>query len=120
MNLLLADALFPITSYIGFVESDCARAAEEYWAWQKPLWDRQCKPFVRREVLGDLRTVLAALLPLSDSYRRTLFVPTRGAWTAVFGNRVEGTDVATPISVLARRSGVRAVRIGAVPNTRRR
>jgi hypothetical protein len=142
-KLLLDDRFAPITSCIGFLETDHARAVEAFANWQhdvfKPgaaeeAWGKLTDgatrilggpleiagpPTIRtRSVPGPLSRALEALSPLSAGpTRRFLWVPTRSGWTAYFDNLLHGTDATGPMSVLARRLKCRGLKVAATPDS---
>ncbi len=121
MRLLFDDRLAPITSTIGFLETDAGSAAAAFERWHKPLWERRGLRLTTREVVGDLETALLSLLPLSIvERRRYLFIPTQSGWSAYIDNGAQGTDAVSVTSYLAQQIGCRGLRVTVVPNTIRR
>lgn len=122
MTLLFDDSLFPLTSTIGFVRAAAPKAVDSYLEWQVPL-RRAAGRTVTAESLagsGGLRPLLLQLLPLRRGEpNRMLFVPTAGEWTAYFDNLATGPDVLPIIRHLAIALNCPAVRLTAVPHTRR-
>lgn len=117
MNLLFDDRLAPITSEIGFLEADYTAAAQAFVDWLSPLEEPYGFAFRQRPVAGSLEDVLQTLLPLTDTDRlRSLFVPTRGQWTAFFDNLWRGTDTGA-VGVIATKLRCRGLRVAAIPNT---
>ncbi len=116
MPTLLQDALLPLTSTIGFVEADCARAAAAYLAWRNSIKDGDwVTRFTSRPVAGTLSEVLRGLLPLKQvEANRRVFVPTSGAWTAYFDNGWTGADPFPVLSCLLDALRCRAVRMTSV------
>jgi hypothetical protein len=118
LRFLLDDRLAPITSEIGFLETDHRRAAKGFLDWHAPLQNPLGRMLSRRAVSGTLETVLRALLPLTSvERRRELFVPTASRWTAYFDNGYRGTDAMPVMSYLAKSLGCRGLRVVAVPHT---
>jgi hypothetical protein len=118
-GLLLEDRWAPVTSEMGFLETDAEHAARAYTAWQAglPMNDGVAIE-VRPVTAGSLEQALSALLPLTDSeIQRHLFIPTRSPWTAYVENGLRGTDASSAMAVMARRLGCRGMRVVAVPNT---
>jgi hypothetical protein len=119
MKLLLDDEYAPITSQIGFLEVDPARAIDAYASWQQQIQAERGVKIERREVAGPLAKALESLLPLTTpERRRTLLVPTKSAWTAYFDNGNRGTDAFPPMSHLAQELKCRALKLSAVPDTK--
>ena len=120
-QLLLEDRWAPITSDMGFLESDAKRAAQALSSWQGGLLASEGVTVEVRPVAGSLEQVLSALLPLTDGEKqRHLFIPTRSAWTAYFDNGYRGTDAVSAMSYLAQMLGCRGMRVGTVPHTLRK
>ncbi|HZH76450.1 MAG TPA: hypothetical protein VEY88_10470 [Archangium sp.] len=120
-ELLLEDRWAPVTSDMGFLETDAERAARAFSSWQGGLVAPDGMTVEVRPVAGSLEQVLSTLLPLTDGEkRRHLFIPTRSAWTAYFDNGYRGTDAVSVMSYLAQLMGCRGMRVGAVPHTFRK
>jgi hypothetical protein len=120
-GLLLEDRWAPITSEMGFLETDAAQAARFFAAWQGELMAPRGIAVGMRPVSGTLEQVLATLLPItSPETRRDLFVPTRSPWTAYVENGWGGTDAASVMRHMSRTIGCRGLRVVAVPNTYRK
>jgi hypothetical protein len=119
-GLLLEDRWAPVTSELGFLETDAAHAARAFAAWQGKLQAGRGIAVEARPVSGSLEHVLSTLLPLSDpEVQRYLFLPTRSAWTAYLENSWRGTDAASSMAYMARTLGCRGMRVVAVPHTLR-
>lgn len=117
MNLLLHDQFAPITSTIGFIETDLQNAVASFLRWQEPIQAPRGVVLAAREIEGDLPAALSALPPLTSvEARRFLFVPTAGPWVAFFDNSRRGTDATGPMAYLARTVRCRALRLVAVPH----
>jgi hypothetical protein len=117
-GLLLDDRWAPVTSEMGFLETDAEHAARAYAAWQAGLLAPDGVAVEVRPVTGSLEQALSTLLPLTDSEtQRHLFIPTRSPWTAYVENGWRGTDAAGPMRYMARTLGCRCLRVVAVPNT---
>ena len=120
-GLLLDDRWAPITSEMGFLETDAEHAARAFAAWQAGLLAPRGIAVEVRPVSGSLEQALSALLPLtSPESRRDLFIPTRSPWTAYVENGWGGTDAASPMGYMARTLGCRGLRVVAVPHTIRK
>jgi hypothetical protein len=118
---LLDDRYAPITSEIGFLECDAKAAADAFQGWQTPIQSGRGVCLSRREVVGDLRTKILNLLPLTSvEARRFLFSPTAGNWTAYLDNGWRGTDVFSTVSHLATTVGCRGIRAVSIPHTMRK
>lgn len=121
MKLLFDDRLAPITSSIGFLETDSLKAVASFVEWQAPLLEPEGRKLEVRPVSGPFEALLRDLLPLTNGERRRyLFVPTRGAWTAFLDNGYDGGDVAGPMAVLSENLRCRGIRITAQPNSIRK
>jgi hypothetical protein len=119
-GLLLDDRWAPVTSEMGFLETDAAHAARAFAAWQQGLLASDGVTVAVRPVTGSLEQVLSTLLPLTDSEtQRHLFIPTRGAWTGYIENAYRGTDAASAMAYMARTLGCRGLRVVTVPHTYR-
>ena len=119
-GLLLEDRWAPVTSEMGFLETDAEHAARAFATWQRGLLTPRGFTVEVRPVSGSLEQALSALLPLtSPETQRHLFIPTRSAWTAYVENGWTGTDAASPMRYMARRLSCRGLRVVAVPHTLR-
>jgi hypothetical protein len=117
MRELLGGELGPVTWEIGFLETEAARAAEQFAAWQSSLSKLGLVKYMTRPIQGALRSLLCELAPLTSVQReRFLFAPTRSRWTAYFDNGHQGTDAVSAVSVLARDLGCRGIRAVATPD----
>jgi hypothetical protein len=120
-GLLLDDRWAPITSEMGFLETDAEHAARAFAAWQAGLLAPRGIAVEVRSVSGTLEQALSALLPLtSPETRRDLFMSTRSSWTAYVENGWGGTDAASAMGYMARTLGCRGMRVVAVPHTLRK
>jgi hypothetical protein len=119
-GLLLEDRWAPVTSTMGFLELGAEQAAQAFATWHREVLTPRGITVEVLPVAGTLEQVLSSLLPLtSGERRRHLFIPTRSAWTAYVSDQWTGTDAASPMSVMARRLGIRCLRVVAVPHTLR-
>lgn len=119
-GLLLDDRWAPVTSEMGFLETDAEHAARAFAAWQAGLEARRGIAVEVHPASGTLEQTLSALLPLTSPERqRYLFLPTRSTWTGYVENARGGTDAASAMAVMARTLGCRGLRVVAVPNTYR-
>ena len=119
-GLLLEDRWAPVTSTMGFLELGVEQAAQAFATWHRELMTPRGISVEVLPVTGTLEQVLSRLLPLtSGERRRHLFIPTRSAWTAYVADQWTGTDAASPMSTMARRLGIRCLRVVAVPHTLR-
>src|SRR3954469_7396442 len=119
-GLLLEDRWAPVTSTMGFLELGAEQAAQAFATWQRELATSRGFTIEVLPVSGTLEQVLSSLLPLSGGEtQRDLFIPTRSAWTAYVSSQWTGTDAASPMRVMARRLGIRCLRVVAVPHTLR-
>jgi hypothetical protein len=120
-GLLLDDRWAPVTSEMGFLETDAEHAARAFATWQGGLLAPVGVTVETRPVTGSLEQVLSTLLPLTDSEtQRHLFIPTRSAWTAYVENAKGGTDAASAMGYMAQTLGCRGLRVVAVPDTLRK
>lgn len=120
-GLLLDDRWAPVTSEMGFLETDAENAARAFAAWQAGLLASRGVAVEVRPVRGTLEQSLSALLPLTTpEVRRYLFIPTRSPWTAYVENTRGGTDAASAMGYMARTLGCRGMRVVAVPHTYRK
>jgi hypothetical protein len=119
-GLLLEDRWAPVTSTLGFLELGVEQAAQAFAAWHREVMTPRGITVEVLPVTGTLEQALSRLLPLtSGERRRHLFIPTRSAWTAYVADQWTGTDAASPMSTMARRLGIRCLRVVAVPHTLR-
>jgi hypothetical protein len=117
MDLLFQDRLAPITSSIGFIETDLGNAVDGFCRWMEPIQTSRGVVLTRRTLEGGLWAALLALQPLTSvESRRFLFVPTGSRWTAFFDNGHHGPDPTGPMAYLARTMGHRALRVVAIPH----
>ncbi len=108
---LLDDRFAPITSEIGFLETDSRSVAEAYLEWVQPIHAKRNVRHLRSEVNGSFAANLQSLLPLTSVERlRFLFLPTKSDWTAYFDNGWRGTDVYSAVSYLCQKLGCRGIR----------
>jgi hypothetical protein len=120
-GLLFDDRWAPVTSELGFLETDAENAARAYAAWWAGLLAPRGLAVEVRSVSGTLEQALSALLPLTTpEKRRHLFMPTRSPWTAYIDNGWQGTDAASAMGYMARTLGCRGMRVVAVPHTLRK
>ena len=120
-GLLLDDRWAPVTSTMGFLETDAEHAARAFAAWQAGLLAPRGIAVEVRPVSGTLEQALSALLPLTTPERRRhLFMPTRSPWTAYVDNARGGTDATSVMRYMARTLGCRSLRVVAVPHTYRK
>jgi hypothetical protein len=120
-GLLLDDRWAPVTSEMGFLETDAEQAARAFAAWQQGLLASDGVTVTVRPVTGSLEQVLSALLPLTDSEtQRHLFIPTRSVWTGYVENSYRGTDATSAMAYMARTISCRGLRVVAVPHTLRK
>jgi hypothetical protein len=117
-GLLLDDRWAPVTSEMGFLETDAQHAARALAAWQAGLLAADGVTVETHPITGSLEQVLSTLLPLtSGETARYLFLPTRSVWTGYVNSGWGGTDAASAMSVMARKLGCRGLRVVAVPHT---
>jgi hypothetical protein len=120
MKLLLDDRWAPITSEMGFLETDADHAARALTTWRAGLQAPRGIAVEARLVSGSLEQALSTLLPMtSPETRRELFIPTRSPWTAYVENGWGGTDAGSVMRYMARTLGCRGLRVVAVPHTLR-
>lgn len=117
MKQLLEGRLAPITYEMGFLECDCATAANQYSSWQSGIQAKRGVTLRQEQVSGHLDESLTRLLPLTSvESRRFIFIPTTSLWTAFFDNGNDSTDAFAPISYLARVIKCRGLRVSWVPD----
>jgi len=116
--LLFEDKFAPITSEIGFLESNPFSCAEAFVSWQTPIHSRRGVSLITSCVGNQIPSLFTSLLPLTSiERRRYLFAPTRSKWTAYFDNGWAGGDPASTISYLAGQMKCRGVRAVCIPHT---
>ncbi|MBN1205884.1 MAG: hypothetical protein JXB05_13290 [Myxococcaceae bacterium] len=119
-GLLLEDRWAPVTSEMGFLELGAEQAAQAFATWEREVMMPRGITVEVLPVSGTLEQALSRLLPLtSGERRRRLFIPTRSTWTAYVADQWTGTDAASPMSAMARRLGIRCLRVVAVSHTLR-
>jgi hypothetical protein len=119
-GLLFEDRWAPVTSELGFLETDAEHAARTFAEWQGGLLAPRGIAVGVRSVSGPLEQALSALLPLTTpEKRRHLFMPTRSPWAAYIDNGWDGTDASSAMRSMARRLGCRGMRVVAVPHSYR-
>ncbi len=117
-GLLLDDRWAPVTSEMGFLETDAEHAARAFAAWQAGLLAPRGIAVEVRPVSGSLEQILSTMLPLcSPEPRRHLFMPTCSQWTAYVENTRGGTDAMSAMGYMAEAVGCRGLRVVAVPDT---
>jgi hypothetical protein len=117
MNPLFDDRFAPITSSIGFIETDLPTAVRSFVRWQEPIQSPRGVVLATRSIAGELAAAIMALPPLTSvEARRFLFVSTASPWVAFFDNGHRGTDATGPMSYLARTMRCRAMRVVAIPH----
>lgn len=118
MRLLFDDDIAPITSSIGFLETNYKYAVEAYEMWMGPILVEHGFRFEKKPLSGDLESMLLKLEPLVSPIRtKYLFIPTDSAWTAFFDNGWQGSDTSAPMSVLSGKLNCRGLSVTAIPNT---
>ena len=118
MNLLFGDRFAPITSEIGFLQTDYKTAVEAYLAWQNQILEEDDIILEKEPLSVSLDVALNRLVPLTSPIRcRYLFVPTENNWVAFFDNWWQGTDAAAPMCFLATQLKTTGLRVAAVPDT---
>src|SRR5215471_4914625 len=106
MKLLYDDAFAPITSEIGFLDTDLAAAIDLFMRWQSGIMEPLGIRLAQRPVTGSLSEAFQALLPLTGPRpRRFLFLPTTTTWLSIFDNSSSGTDAFSVPSYLASQIG---------------
>lgn len=120
MQLLMNDQFAPITSTIGFLETNLSVAVAAFSTWQQQLRQERSDGLLleKQVVSGRLANVLQALLPLNASEpQRYLFIPTNSSWIAYFDNARQGTDPFSMVSYLSEQIHCRGLTVTAIPNT---
>ena len=78
-ELLFRERLAPITSSMGFLNTELSHAADELGAWLNEQKGGRITSVERKEVEGDLEAVLKSLVPLSKGMSsKKLLIPTIG------------------------------------------
>jgi hypothetical protein len=109
MRLLLDNRWAPVTTGVGFIETDPQTAAKFFLDWRRRITGGT-RPIKAHEVPGPLEAALARLLPLvSVVHTRWLFVPTQSRWTAYFDNGWRGTDAFGAMSYMAKELKCRGI-----------
>lgn len=109
---LFNDALWPITSNIGFFRAHISELVQAWRRWKGCLL--QASGFTLTETAPrlPLESVLRQLEPLSmPQAERYAFIQCDGGWCAYFDNHRIGTDLGGPLSVLSGQLRSEAVRI---------
>ena len=119
MELLLKNRFYPITSCIGFLETDMDTATAAFLQWQEGLLPKDNTDFhlKKQAEQGSLENLLPLLLPLlSRELRKHLFVATKSNWIAYFNNKKSGTDAASVIGYLPTQINCRGLIVKAILN----
>jgi hypothetical protein len=101
----------PVTRDFGLIRTPVHRLVSELEAWHGSFGTT----YGRSEITSSFGDALKALVPLSQSKMRRLFVATRSDWTACFQNGVQGSDPFPAMSYLSQRMGVLAMRVCSTP-----
>lgn len=101
----------PVTEDFGLVHAPVAKVVDELRAWHGDIGIT----YTHSEITESLEAGFKALLPLSNGKRRWLVVNTRSGWTACFQNGIQGSDPSPPMTVLAVRLNVLAMRVCSTP-----
>lgn len=119
MNLLFDDRYAPITSIFGLLKTSVGLATDTFSEWQENLQRERGGGLKIEPITGTFSEALHCLLPLvSLGPTRSLFVPTKGLWTAYFDNGWRGTDT-NAVAYIARELNCEALAVAAIPNTKR-
>jgi hypothetical protein len=120
--LLCGDRFAPLTSEIGFLNTDLSTAVDVFIQWSKKILRdvmNDTRGEIRQKAItGKLCDLIPALLPLrSIRPSRYAFIPTRSNWVAYLDNSSRGTDAFPVVSHLAETIGCRGLRVVAIPHT---
>src|SRR3954471_12594570 len=103
---MLVDEWSPVTSDFGLIEASVEIASAAYVAWRAAMGERPS-----RRTCASFGETLGELPPLSMEMGRGAIVPTESGWSAFFQSGILGSDPFPVMSELARRVGVRAMRV---------
>jgi len=101
----------PITRDFGLIQCSVDQVARGNLEWAA----EHRMMFTRRALKCSLAEKFEALLPLSNSKNRRLFIPTNCGWVAFFQNGIQGSDPAFNMMRLSLRLGVIAMRVCRAP-----
>lgn len=111
----LLEKWHPVTSDFGLIRAPLQRVVSDYESWRGSDGTKH----LRTEIASSLSDALESLLPLAMSKMRRLFIPTRSDWVVFFQNGIAGSDPFLPMSNLALRMGVLAMRVCCTPKSER-
>lgn len=118
MNLLFQDTIAPITSCMGFLESNCENVANAYSEWNQSILKKHGFNLKSQIVNDSLKKILLKLEPLTTAIKtKFLFIPTNSNWTAFFDNGWRGTDAFPVVIYLSEKLSCRGIVVSAVPHT---
>jgi hypothetical protein len=109
----LLEKWHPVTCDFGLIQAPLGLLLSEFEGWHRSLGTN----YERTHITSSLEDALGSLLPLANSKMRRLFIATNSDWVACFQNGIQGSDPFPPMSYLARRMGVTAMRVCCTPES---
>ncbi len=114
--LLFQNRYQPITSEMGFLNTNINQILDAYKTWQQDICANSRISFLVKTVHQPLEKILADLQrTLPDD--KSVFIPTANSWTAYIDNGISGTDAESIILYLSQKIGCSGVKLVACPNT---
>jgi hypothetical protein len=104
------NALRHIRRSIGLIKAPASTVAACYLAWMRDVVAAERISFTCRSLSGSVTELVKELLPQQTPPTKSLFIPSRGHWTALFENSKFGAD-AGHIRVLAEKLATDSMRI---------
>ena len=109
--MTLIETWHPVTSDMGLIDAFPTDVVSELLEWHNSIDIH----YERSSIDTSLSEAFQALLPLSHSQQRRLFVSTKSDWTACFQNGTQGSDPFPAMSTLAVKMGVLSMRVCSTP-----
>lgn len=101
---------------VGFIEADISKVAADYERWMEKVFSPVDIALTKTEILGSIDAVLLHVAPVRRGpTSRSVFVPCRNGWTALFENGRSGADP-SPIRVLSKHLECRSMRVTSTLN----
>lgn len=97
----------PVTYDFGLIQSSMELVTDSYQEW----FAESGAELIRRPLEGSLTAKFEALLPLTNSLNRRLFLPSDCGWVAFFQNGIQGSDPSFNMMKLSLRLNVYAMRV---------
>lgn len=114
--LLFQNRYQPITSEMGFLNTNINQIVDAYKTWQQDICANSRTSFLVKTVYQPLEKILTNL-QLTNPDDKSIFIPTSNSWTAYIENGIPGTDAESVILYLSKKIGCSGVKLVAYPNT---